>query len=92
MLLLHDFKTFAATEIVLGYRELPSHTDSDSESKSNNFSDTENSDAEVNDQNHEGHSQRHGNSLVIHLLVCYIKCCLSIKLFPFTLSLMQQTP
>ena len=70
MLLRHDFKTFAATEIVFGDRELPSHTDSDSESKSNNFSDCESSGAEVNDQNHEDHSQRHGSSLVIHFLVC----------------------
>jgi len=66
VLLLHNFQTSAANKIVFGDRELSSHTDSDSENKSNKCSDSESCGAEVNDQNHEDHSQRHGNSFAIH--------------------------
>lgn len=44
-----------------GVRELAGHTDSDREIKSDNSSDGENCDAQVKDQKHKDHSQRHGN-------------------------------
>ncbi|CAJ1972098.1 unnamed protein product [Sphenostylis stenocarpa] len=54
-------RKLAAVEIVFGVRESPSHTDSDSESKSNNCSDGGSCGAEAIDQKHEDHSQRHVN-------------------------------
>jgi len=56
-----SFKYLAATEIVFGVRELASHTDSDSESKSGNSSDGDSCGAQPKDQKLKEQSQRHGN-------------------------------
>lgn len=45
------------------FRELASHTNSDSGSRSDNNSDGKSGAAQAKDKKHKGHSQRHGNFL-----------------------------